>query len=49
MAGSVSVVAGLNKNAWARVGIIANERGSTMGELLAAVQLVHGRAGAAAS
>ena len=26
-------IAGLNKNAWARVGIIANERGSTMGEL----------------
>jgi hypothetical protein len=25
--------AGLNKSAWARVGIIANERGSTMGEL----------------
>ena len=25
--------AGLNKNAWARVGIIANEQGSTLGEL----------------
>ena len=25
--------AGLNKSAWTRVGIIANERGSTLGEL----------------